>query len=124
MRLQHRTASRARGERSLCCEQIWAGRWRALLKQNVWIKGWINVDQSRTDPLYVFGQNPRGGFFFFGFVCLRTFSLYADYEIRCIETLTQSTASHLHIYTSFGPQLRYVLTVMISQLAPCVPAPC
>lgn len=37
-----------------------------------------------------------------------------------MEMLRQSTAIHLHIYTSFGLQLWYVLTMMLSQLALCI----
>lgn len=84
---------------------------------------WIRAGLTR----FICLDKTHGGIFlffcFFDDFCLRTLSLYADYEIHRMEMLTQSTASYLHIYTSFGLELWYVLSMMQSQLALCILAP-
>lgn len=68
---------------------------------------WIRAELTR----FICLDKTHGAFF--AYFCLRTFSLYADYEIHRMEMLTQSTVGHLHIYKSFGLELWYVLTMLL-----------
>lgn len=123
MRLQHRTPGGTLGERSLCWEQIWAGWWWMVDGCKNRTCG-LKMDKCGSEhnwPALSAWTKHTGRFF--AYFCLRTFSLYADYEIRCMEMLTQSTIGHLHIYTSFGPELWYVLTMVLGQLARRILAP-
>lgn len=77
MWLYHQTCDKTLGKKNLHWEQIWTGRMDGwLLKQKVWINGWINVAQCTTDLLYLFGQNTQDILHF----CLRTFSLCRLWE--------------------------------------------
>lgn len=123
MRLQHRTPGGTLGERSLCWERIWAGWWwmvdgcknrtcglkmdKCGSEQN-WpaLSAWTK-HTGRFLPISVWGHS--------AYMQIMRFIAWKCWH--------KAPLAILHIYTSFGPELWYVLTMVLGQLARRILAP-